>query len=281
MSTDIFASYYRRIKTYTKLPSLGQYYDDSIIDISSGGEVGVKPMNVDDELLLKNQDALFNGEAITTVLLNCVDGLKQPHKLFTNDVDALLTAIRIATYGDPTEFTSVCAKCGHQNTYAIELSKKLESTTSLDSTYTVTTESGLTMYVKPFTHKHKIELLQVIFEQEKITSTISSNDGDISAAIQESIRKLISTNTMLISQSIYRIVDSNNDIDLVIDDSNVEDLRKLLFNIELKDAETIEQKVKDLNNIGMDKHVTVACDDCEHEWTTEMETNPVNFSLGS
>ena len=49
----------------------------------------------------------------------------------------------------------------------------------------------------------------------------------------------------------------------------------------IKDVEKIESEVKKINKIGLDTRVPIKCKKCSHEWDTNIETNPVNFSLGS
>ena len=55
--------YFRAIKMYLKIPSGTSYYSPDVITFTDGGEVGVLPMTGNDELILKNPDALLNGEA--------------------------------------------------------------------------------------------------------------------------------------------------------------------------------------------------------------------------
>ena len=58
------SSFYRAPKLYAKLPSLGKYYSEDIIEMPDSGELPVFAMTANDELLMKNPDALLNGEAV-------------------------------------------------------------------------------------------------------------------------------------------------------------------------------------------------------------------------
>ena len=44
--------------------------------------------------MLKNPDALLNGEAVASLIKSCVPDIKDPKKMFSADVDALLIAIK-------------------------------------------------------------------------------------------------------------------------------------------------------------------------------------------
>ena len=50
------SGFFRTPKIYTKLPSLGRYYTDDVIDLSDTGELAVYPMTAKDEVILKNPD---------------------------------------------------------------------------------------------------------------------------------------------------------------------------------------------------------------------------------
>ncbi len=284
MNSDIFHDYYRKVSTYVPLPSGTTYYTDQVIDFTDNGEVGIRAMTSDDEIILKNPDALLNGEAVTTVLKSCVDGLKKPLSLLTNDVDALLTAIRVASYGKETDFTSVCGKCTHENTYAINLEEMLANCQSLDDEYIVKLSSGLNASVRPFTYNDKIKMMKLAFEQEKVQKQlINANAGteEVLKVLNKSIKKMTALNAELIAGSIYRLHDDEANIDLYADESNRANIIDLLKNIEIRDAKSIETEVKKINGIGIDTNVTIKCDECENTWSSQIETNPVNFSTGS
>jgi len=141
--------YFRTFKLFLELPSGTSYYGPDVIQFTEKGEVGVMPMTGRDELSLKNPDALLNGEALIEVLLSCVPSLKQPKALLTNDIDALITAIRYATYNDTLETTLKCPKCQTENTYKLDLQFALDNMTKLETDYVINLDSGLSVFVNP------------------------------------------------------------------------------------------------------------------------------------
>src|SRR6056297_2390222 len=94
------SSFYRAPKLYSRLPSNGIFYTNEVIDVDESAEVAVYAMTAKDEMIMKNPDALLNGEAVAQVIASCVPQVKQPKQLISNDVDTLLIAIQGATYGD-------------------------------------------------------------------------------------------------------------------------------------------------------------------------------------
>ena len=61
------AGHFRVPKLYTELPSGGKFYDSDTIDFTENDELPVFPMTAKDEIMLKNPDALLNGEAVGAI----------------------------------------------------------------------------------------------------------------------------------------------------------------------------------------------------------------------
>ena len=58
----------RQPKLYIELPSLGRFYDGSIVQDQQYTQLPVFGMNAMDEILLKTPDALFTGEATVQII---------------------------------------------------------------------------------------------------------------------------------------------------------------------------------------------------------------------
>ena len=120
--TNPLAGHFRQPKLYMKLPSGGLFNTDEDLDFPESKEVAVFPMTAKDEILMKNPDALLNGEAVVQVIKSCVPSVLKPQELTNIDVDAILMGIHSATYGDEMEVTAKCKNCED---------KELTCTTSL------------------------------------------------------------------------------------------------------------------------------------------------------
>ena len=109
-SQNPLSAYFRAPKLYTTIPRGWGFYRD-IMTVPDNGELAVFPMTTKDELMLKNPDALLNGEAVASLIKSCVPDIKDPKKMFSADVDALLIAIRGASGGDDVEVQATCPEC--------------------------------------------------------------------------------------------------------------------------------------------------------------------------
>lgn len=269
--------YFRQIKMYIKVPSGTSYYTPDIIDFNENGEIGVLPMSGQDELILKNPDALLNGEALIEVLSSCVPGLKQPRALLTNDIDALITAIRYATYNDSLETEIVCPSCKHDNVFKLDLQYALDNMKDLDPEYVINLDSGVSVFVKPYSFPELIKTLHSQFEQAKLVRALeneSMNEDKKSAILSEAFKKLSVAKFELMAGAVVKVVDETNNINV----KEYEFIEEFLKNIDKKSADKISDLITEINQIGIKRTFIARCEKCNHEWENDIDFNPVNFS---
>ena len=269
--------YFRQIKLYLKLPSGGNYYKSDVIELNEKGEIGILPMTGKDELILKNPDALLNGEALIEVLTSCVPVLKQPRALLTNDIDALITAIRYATYNDSLETILKCPACAYENTFKLDLQYALDNISELEPEYVINLESGLSIFVKPYSFPELLKALHAQFEQNKLARSIENetlSDEKRSQIFKKAFKEIAIIKFDLITAGIIKIIDDQNNI-------NVSDsvfIKDFLQNIDKKSVDKINDLINEINKIGIKKTFTAKCEKCEHQWENDIDFNPVNFS---
>lgn len=269
--------YFRQYKLWLKLPSGVSYYPPGTVNFSELGEVGVLPMTGKDELILKNPDALLNGEALIEVLKSCVPGVANPRLLLTNDIDALITAVRYATYNDSLETELTCPNCKHNNLFKLDLQYSLDNMTYLEPEYTVNLESGLTIFVKPYGFPELLGGLHAQFEQSKLTRAIESDtitDDQRLKLFSTAFREISVVTYNLMCSSVVKVVDESNNINVTEKDF----IKDFLQNIDKKSVDLISDLIKEINLIGIKRSFTAHCEKCEHEWESEIDFNPVNFS---
>ena len=119
------AGYFRQPKHYLSLPSGGRWYPPGSLEWSATGELAVYPMTASDEIALKTPDALFSGQSTIDVIQSCVPAIKDAWQIPSVDLDAVLIAIRIATYGANMEISPTCPKCQSISTYQTDLKQAL------------------------------------------------------------------------------------------------------------------------------------------------------------
>lgn len=269
--------YFRQFKMYLKLPSGTGYYKPGVVEFTDSGEVGIMPMTGKDELLLKNPDALLNGEALIGLINSCVPAIKNPIELLTNDVDAIVTAIRAVTFNDSLETEMRCPSCSHENSFKMDLGYVLNSMSYLDPEYVVNLDSGLSVFVKPYSFPDILSALHAQFEQSKITKSIENDDLSDEQRLKmfSSAFKEIATVTYnLMCKTVIKVVDERNNINV----SDPEFIKEFLQNIDKKSVDLISNQIQAINQIGIKRDFMAKCEKCGHEWSSEVDFNPVNFS---
>lgn len=269
--------YFRQVKLWMKLPSGTSYYDASVIQFTDKGEVGVLPMTGKDELALKNPDALLNGEALIEVLISCVPAVKNPRQLLTNDIDALITAIRYATFNDSLETIIHCPSCGHENTFKLDLEYALDNMEFLDENYVVNLDSGVSIYIRPYAFPELLKGLHAQFESSKLERAVSSetlSDEERSSIFGKSFKEMATLTYELMQNSVIKVVDESNNLNV----TNKGHIKEFLFNIDKRSIDKVSDMIKEINHIGIKRTFTATCEHCAHKWENEIDFNPVNFS---
>ena len=157
--------YYRQPSIYIKLPSEGRYYDKNTFTPTETGEIPILPMTAKDELAFKTPDALINGQATVDVIKSCVPNMLDPWKMVNYDTDAILLAIRIATYGETMDISYVVP-------VAPSILEQLAKVTIDDY---ATTAKGFKIKINPLTYKNLTKIQIARFEQQKMSGTVNES----------------------------------------------------------------------------------------------------------
>lgn len=262
---------------YIKLPSQGKFNNPDDVQLTSSGELGVSAMTTKDDLTLKSPEGLLNGESISSIIQSCCPGIKYVNNLPAPDLDVILLAIRHATYGDDMDFDIKCPKCDHEAIYSISISDSLANMEFLDDEYFVKLANGVTIYVRPFNYENSIkESLQKYNESQAVKLLI---DEDLNKNLEKaklftkSLHNLADLMTELCAECVIKILDTeNNEIE-----ATKEHINEFIKFLPKKDAELIQNKIAEINSIGVSKEKTIICDKCDHKWTTNINFDPAAF----
>lgn len=199
--------YFRKPEIYISLPSKGQYYPPGAIDLPPNGEIGIFPMTAKDELLFKTPDALLNGSSTVEVIQSCVPAIKNAWAMPSLDLDVVLIAIRLATYGNQMDISTTCPECSSPNEYGVDLGNLIAQSSSFVFEPT-TTLNDLEFEFKPLTFKElNVENLRQ-FEEQKILRIVnddSTNDEQKQELFSDAFIKLTMHTVDLIAKTICKI----------------------------------------------------------------------------
>ena len=273
--------FYRVERSSVKLPSRGIFYKEGVVELNDDEEVAIFPMTAADEMQMKNPDALLSGAAIVDILKSCIPAIKQPRKLLSCDVDALMIGVRHASYGDNTEMSTKCPECDAENAYDLNLELILSSSERLEDSYDVVLHDGdVTVFVKPGTFEAILKRQKTAFEGAQLQRVITDpnlTDEQRMKAFASTFNKLAKLNFELIVDAIDKIVFTNEEGDTQ-DVSDKKHIDEYIRNIEKEQVDRIEDRIQEVNSIGIQKTIDMVCLKCEHTWETPIELNPINFS---
>jgi len=201
----------RQPKIYIKLPSGGQYWPQGSIVIPENGDLPVYSMTAKDELLLKIPDALMNGQAIVEVIQNCIPSIKNGWAIPNIDLDVILIAIRIATYGEKMK-----VPLDNKNLLDVDYEVDLRNIMAdlvgqINWDPVVPVNADLTIFVKPITYKLITDGAMQSFETQKIIQIANNSDLEEKEKVKmfkESFDKLNLLSIGIVNNSVYEIQSS-------------------------------------------------------------------------
>jgi len=205
--TNPLSQYFRQPSIYIKLPSGGQNYPAGTINMPANGELPVYPMTAIDEITYRTPDALFNGQATVNVIQSCVPNIKDAWAVPSIDLDTILIAIRIASYGHEMEFTTSCPACQDTTERSIDLRTMLDALRAPDYSKHIS-YNDLEIYFRPLSYKNLNENSQLQFEQQKLLQVIpdsSVSDADKMTALTRAFKQLTEITVRSLSISITAI----------------------------------------------------------------------------
>lgn len=207
-NTNPLQKYYRQPAIYIKLPSGGRYYPKNVFTPTETGDIPILPMTVKDELAFKTPDAMINGQSTVDVIKSCVPNLLDPWQMVNYDTDAVLLAIRIATYGETMDINYRVPGTDDEQTHTINLPALLEDLGRVEIKDETTTSKGFKVEMQPLSYKTLTKIQIARFEQQKMYGTIDNStmsDEAKQSAFAKSFETLNMVNFSLLVDSIKSI----------------------------------------------------------------------------
>jgi hypothetical protein len=280
------SEYFRSPKLYVKLPTGGKFYTPDIVEYPESGELPVFPMTAKDELIMKNPDALLNGEAVSQLILSCVPNVKNVREMISNDIDVLLVAVQGATHGDDIEVTAPCPSCDNAITGIASVEGAIESMIELEEVYKVDAAPDLQIAIKPFKYKNTIQAGIASFQSSRSLQVLGElpDDMDKLKVFNESFMKMADMNYQLIVDAVHSVtIGKGKDAQNITDRDHI---KEFLDNCEATIGKAVETAVTEVNKIGIQKTMMFLCEECEvekgpNEFEAGINFDPVNFFTAS
>ena len=249
-NSNPLGQYYRQPQIYIKLPSGGRYYPKEVYTPTETGEIPILPMTAKDEMAFKTPDAMINGQSTVDVIKSCVPNLLDPWKMVNYDTDAVLLAIRIATYGETMDITFRVPGTEEDQQHSMNLPALLEDIGRIDIADSTTTSKGFKIDIQPLDYKTLTKIQIARFEQQKMYGTIDSSsmtEEQKQTAFAKSFETLNMVNFSLLVDSIKSITTPKGD--------TVTDRAQLIEFCDKADTKTITEIQEKLSELRLQAQI--------------------------
>lgn len=207
--------YFRQPKLYVKLPSSGAFYPKGTLEHTQNMEFPVYAMTARDEIAIKTPDALMNGQSTVDVIQSCMPNIKNAWMIPSIDVDAILIAIRIATYGEQIDLDISVPGTNITKTYTTDLRLALDKLLSAVYDTEIKINDELTAFVRPINYEEFTKNSIKTLEEQRIFSIVNSQELSEQQKIEQfnkSFKILTEINIGTIIRSIVKIVTPDGEV---------------------------------------------------------------------
>jgi hypothetical protein len=272
MEQNPLQEFFRQPKIYISLPSKGIYNELGSIS-GDPSHLPVYGMTGMDEIMMKTPDALLNGESTVLLIESCCPSIKDAWQVNALDTDLLLTAIRIATFGNNLEIMHTCSnpECESENEYDVDLGTVIDHFNKCKYENQIKI-GGLTIRLQPLTYRQTTDFALKNFQlQQKLSNSKSLDDEKQKEIVAQLFNDLRSIQNDIYFESIESI-DTGK---VVVTDRD--HIRDWLSNSE-KDVFKKIRNTFDVNKANWKiPNVNVKCDSCGKEASLSIDLDQTNF----
>ena len=277
--TNPLSAHFRQPAIYFRLPSQGHFWGSGL-NLPPTGDIPVYPMTAKDEITLRTPDALLNGQGVIDVIHSCCPNVLDAWQMPSLDVDALLIAIRIASYGNEMPFESNCPHCQEENQYDVDLMQMLDGIKPPD--YTIKVKHGaVRIKLQPQRYSSLNETNQINYEEQRTLSMLAdSNLSEDEKLIQykNHLERLVNLNTKI-------LVDSTEYVEIVSSNTIVSDrehIAEYYQNCESEVCKAVRDQLDVFGQTGGVPPIPVTCGSCAQPYSVPLTFDySTFFGIGS
>jgi len=267
------SGYFRQPAIYMKLPSAGRWWPKTSLRLPPNEEIAVYPMTAKDEVSIRTPDALLNGQGVVDVIQSCCPAIVNAWDMPNVDSDAVLIAIRIATFGPRLGITSKCRHCSADNEHDVNLGAILADIECANYDRLIDFKD-LKFKLRPQTYRDLNRNSMVTFEEQRMISAIEQDgvsDTEKLAEISRSMKKIVDL-------GIESCVSSTEYIELPNGErvSDRQHIKEFYNNAENEIVRLLQEFLTNVINNSKVKPISVNCESCSGEYETD-----INFDFAS
>lgn len=274
MDQNPLSKYYRQPALYLKLPSEGKFWPQGSIEMPPNGEIPVLPMSGKDDIAMRNADGLMNGATTVSVIQSCCPNIKDAWQTPSVDLDAILIAIRMASYGNIMDFDTKCANCKEDMSYSADLSAVLNEIHAPDFSKGKDI-NGLLVGFRPNSYLDFNATNQERYIQQRTVRMLQ--DSNLSE--DEKLDKVKQAVFEITERTVERVAGF---IEYIITPEGVkvidEDfIKEFVLNADQATYNLLRDSIFEYNKEYTIKPMNIKCSACGHEDTRQFQFEPASF----
>jgi hypothetical protein len=267
------SQFFRQPAIHIRLPSGGKFYPVGAINMPPNGELPVLPMTAVDEITYRTPDALFNGSALVSVIKSCIPSIRDPWVMPSTDIDAVLIAIRIASFGHGMDIDTRCPKCNHNDDVRLDLRAINDQIRPGDYDKSLVV-GNLEFYFKPINYKDVNQNNQVQFEQQQALRIVNNDDIEESVKVEQLNRSMRVINELTL-KTIAQSISAIKTPDALV--TEIEYIFEFLNNCDSKLFAQLRDYVIALKQASEIKPIDMTCPECSNKYTQPFTLDMASF----
>jgi hypothetical protein len=193
------------------------------------------------------------------------------------DLDTMLVAIRIATYGNDLDINSTCPGCETETEYTMNLTQVLSNIQGMD--YSQSLKIGdLEIYFQPMSYKQMNENSLTQFEEQRALQSLTEMDPenkDRVKQLSDVLKKINNITTRALAQSIALVKTPTAQV------SNEEHIAEWLGNCDRNMFGQIRDFIIANKQKSELQPMHIQCSNCNHQYDQPFTLNMTDFFAGA
>lgn len=277
MDSNPLKQYFRQPAIYIKLPSGGQFYPKGTLNMPANQELPVLPMTTMDEIRYRTPDALFNGTATVEVIQSCVPNILDAWAVPSVDIDTILIAIRIATFGHELTIGTQCPACSTESDWGVDLRLVMESIRAPDYRQPFSL-SDLEIYLHPMTYKDINTNNMQQFQDQKALQALESpdtTDQQRGQILSDMLTKITAITTRALAQNIAMIKTPQA---MVTEQAHI---TEWLSNCDRTTFSAVKDRILEAKTQSEIKPLKITCTECQNKYDQMFTLDMTTFFAGA
>ena len=241
-------TYFRQPAIYITLPSKGEYYPPDTLTLNENKEIAVYPMTAKDEIVMKTPDALLTGQSTVDVIQSCIPAIKDAWKIPSIDIDTILIAIRIATYGEEMPVSIPITEIKESLSASVNLTNALERVNSHVPNTELILPSGIKVKIKPIDYAMMSRQAMRVYDEQRMVKTVQDSELDD----ETKTKKYMEVFTKVAMYSVDEMISSIDTLHTPDGKQVTEQgyITEFVQNMDVSTSKLIKQKIDEIRKTG-------------------------------